>query len=66
MPIKHNIIKNSTRRQVETTAIQKRLANKKNVFKIAGCLSNNDAAELKIIIEEGCERIDRDASKNLH
>jgi hypothetical protein len=43
-----------------------RITGKKSVNKIAGCLSSEDAAELKSIIENGCERIDENAWKNLH
>ena len=43
-----------------------RITSKNSVNKIAGCLSSEDAAELKNIIENGCERIDEDAWKNLH
>jgi hypothetical protein len=45
---------------------KKRLFHKKDLFKIAGCLSSQDAEELKAIIDQGCERIEQDAWKNLH
>jgi len=35
-------------------------------IKIAGCLSSQDAAELKAVIEQDCERIEQNAWKNLH
>jgi hypothetical protein len=66
MPIKHVSIKKSINRSVDIPVIKKRLFHKKDLFKIAGCLSSEDAAEMKAIIEQGCERIDHDAWKNLH
>ena len=66
MPIKHGIIRNSGHRKVMTSIMKNRLPQKKNIQKIAGCLSTKDAEELKNIIEQGCERIDPDAWKNLH
>ena len=66
MPIKHLTLKNSVSRPPAIPAIKKRLAHKKDLFKIAGCLSSQDAAELKTVIEQGCERIEQNAWKNLH
>lgn len=66
MTIKHVSIKKSISRSVAIPASKKRLFHKKDLFKIAGCLSSEDAAEMKSIIEQGCERIDQDAWKNLH
>jgi hypothetical protein len=66
MPVKHVSSKNSINRSIALPVIKKRLTNKKNLYKIAGCLSSQDAEELKAIIEEGCERIEHDAWKNLH
>jgi hypothetical protein len=64
--MKNPSIKNIKRRSVSIPVIKKGLSPKKNINKIAGCLSSEDAAELKAIIEQGCERIDFDAWKNLH
>lgn len=66
MPIKQIATKKSLSRSVGIPAIKKRLFHRKDLFKIAGCLSSKDAAELKAIIEQGCERIEQDAWKNLH
>ncbi len=68
MPVKHTIIRNSPRCSATkpVSIIKNRLPQKKNLRKIAGCLSTKDATELKTIIEQGCERIDQDAWKNLH
>ncbi len=66
MAIKHVSIKKSIGHSVGIPAIKKRLFHKKDLFKIAGCLSSKDAAEMKAIIEQGCERIEQDAWKNLH
>ena len=66
MPIKHSTIRNSGHRTGMIPIIKNRLPHKKNIRKIAGCLSTKDAEELKNIIEQGCERIDPDAWKNLH
>jgi hypothetical protein len=55
MPIKLTATKKSLCRSVQTPAIKKRLFYKKDLFKIAGCLSSQDSAELKAIIEQGCE-----------
>lgn len=65
MAIKPHISKRAIRHPVSTPTIKSRLPDKKNIGKIAGCLSNEDAAELKAIIQQGCEGIDRDAWKNL-
>lgn len=66
MPVKQITTKHTVRRSMVTTVAKTRLPNKKNILKIAGCLSTADAAELKTIIEQGCERIELDAWKNLH
>jgi RNA binding exosome subunit len=66
MPIKHSNIKNSGHHKDMISINKNRLPHKKNIQKIAGCLSTKDAEELKNIIEQGCERIDPDAWKNLH
>jgi hypothetical protein len=66
MTIKHVTIKKSLSRSIGLPAINKRLFHKKDLFKIAGCLSSKDAAEMKAIIEHGCERIEQDVWKNLH
>jgi hypothetical protein len=66
MPLKHITSKNSVSRPPAIPAIKKRLIHKKDLFKIAGCLSSQDAAELKTVIEQGCERIEQDAWKNLY
>jgi hypothetical protein len=66
MPVKHIAKKKTMSRSVGILAIKKRIFHKKDLFKIAGCLSAQDAAEMKAIIEQGCERIEHDAWKNLH
>lgn len=66
MPVKHIITKLPLRRRIDAPVVKKRLANKKNILQIAGCLSTADAAELKAISEHGCERIEHDVWKNLH
>jgi hypothetical protein len=53
---KHSTIKNSGHRSIAIPIIKNRLPHKKNIQKIAGCLSTKDAAELKAIIEQGCDR----------
>jgi hypothetical protein len=63
MPVKQITSKASGRRLIATPAIKNRPFPPKNISKIAGCLSTEDAAELKDIIEKGCERIDHDAWK---
>jgi hypothetical protein len=65
MPVKQLITKHSTRHPIAAPIVNNRLSNKKNILKIAGCLSTADAMELKTIIEKGCERIEHDAWKNL-
>jgi len=65
MTVKSHISKRTTRTPVLAPTIKSRLPDKKNIGKIAGCLSNEDAAELKAIIQQGCEGIDRDVWKNL-
>jgi hypothetical protein len=66
MPVKHIATKKTMSRSVGIPAIKKRLSHKKDLLKIAGCLSSEDAAEMKAIIEQGCERIEHDAWKDLH
>jgi hypothetical protein len=66
MPVKQITTKHSIRRSIVKPVVKIRLPNKKNILKIAGCLSTEDATELKSIIEQGCERIENDAWKNLH
>jgi hypothetical protein len=68
MPVKQNFTGNSPRCSATKPVriMKSRLSQKKNLRKIAGCLSTKDATELKAIIEQGCERIDQDAWKNLH
>lgn len=65
MPVKQIITKHSIRHPIVTPILKNQVSNKKNILKIAGCLSTEDAAELKAIIEKGCERIEHDAWKNL-
>jgi len=66
MPVKQITSKASNRRLIASPGIKNRPFPPKNLSKIAGCLSTEDAAELKAIIEKGCERIDHNAWKNLH
>jgi hypothetical protein len=66
MPIKHSTTKKSTRKPVVSPSLERKTPNKNKLYKIAGCLSEEDTVELKTIIENGCERIDQDAWKNLH
>jgi hypothetical protein len=66
MPVKQIATKHSIRHRIEAPVVKTRLPNKKNILKIAGCLSTADAVELKSIIEQGCERIEQNAWKNLH
>jgi hypothetical protein len=66
MAIKHSAVRDSLRRSNALPIVQHRSPHKKDIRKIAGCMSTKDAEELKTIIEHGCERIDPDAWKNLH
>jgi hypothetical protein len=66
MPVKQTTTKASGRRLIAAPGIKKRPFPQKNISKIAGCLSTEDAVELKSIIEKGCERIDHNAWKNMH
>jgi hypothetical protein len=60
MSIKQIALKKHLSPSVGTPAIKKRLFHKKELFNVAGCLSSQDTAELKTIIEQGCERIEAD------
>jgi hypothetical protein len=66
MSVKHIAAKNSVSRLVRKPVAKSRVSHKNDINKIAGCLSSADAAELKAIIEQGCEQVDHDAWKNLH
>jgi hypothetical protein len=60
MAVTSHSIKSTVRRHTDSGKKQSSNGNKNKVLKIAGCMDDNDAAELKAIIENGCERIETD------
>jgi hypothetical protein len=66
MTTKMATAKNHIHHPIKTPIKKARIAPQKSIHKIAGCLSSEDATELKNIIEKDCERIDNEAWKNLN
>jgi hypothetical protein len=61
-------LKNKTFRKIEhlkmpsmAKKIKPRISHPKRIKEIAGCMSDTDANEMRRIIEDSCEKVDRDA-----
>lgn len=66
MTVKTLTSRNHIRHSIRTPIRKAHVLHKRSIKEIVGCMSAEDAAELKNIIEQSCERIDEDAWKNLH